>query len=57
MPAVLPLGLYNPTNCNVLETSLVQKEAIRDVEAIRHNLRALNFLGQSHVNCSMKLCS
>lgn len=57
MPAVLPLGLYNPTNCNVLETSLVQKEAIRDVEAMRHNLRALNFLGQSHVNCSMKLCS
>lgn len=56
MPAVLLLVLYNPTNINGTRGVFGSEESNNEcLES--HNLRALKFKEQSHVNCSMELFS
>lgn len=53
---VLTVGLYNPMNTNDTRGVFGSEES--DKECLEsHNLRALKFKEQSHVNCSMELFS
>lgn len=54
MPAVLPVG---PTNSNDSRDVSGAKEGNKECHLESHNLGALKFLEQGHINCSIELFS